>query len=42
MENPKPTIIFTINSMLLLLGIAAALSGLTIMLHYHMSYYGAV
>ena len=38
MENPKPTIIFTINSMLLLCGIVTAFSGLTIMLHYHMGH----
>ena len=42
MEKPKPLILFSINSMLMLFGITTAYSGLTIMLHYHMGHPGAI
>ena len=42
MEKPKPFILFSINCMLFLCGIATAYSGLTIMLHYHMGHPGAI
>ena len=42
MEKPKPLVLFTINSMLLLCGTATAFSGLTIMIHYHMGHPGAI
>jgi len=42
MEKPKPTILFIINGLILLCGIATAFSGLTIMLHFHMGHPGAI
>jgi len=42
MEKPKPTVLFTINSLILLCGIATIFSGLTIMFHFHMGHPGAI
>jgi len=42
MIQPKPHLLFGINSILLLSGITTTFSGLTIMLHYHMGHHGAI
>jgi len=42
MTKPNQNLLFGINNMLLLSGIVTALTGLTIMLHYHMGNHGGI
>jgi len=42
MKISKPTILFTINNMILLSSIATVFSALTIMIHYHMGHPGII